>query len=144
MERRKTMPDMRMDMSKKNKYYIDKDRKYELIHFCKQYPKWKSALFDVEGWSVPPVEQTKINTGNYVPDPVARAAAIKKFYSDRIDMIQKAAYQSDPELCEYIIKGVCWELPYDNLAMMYSIPCSRDTYYDRRAKFLWILDKLRE
>ena len=136
------MPDMRMDMSKSNKYYIDKDRKYELLHFCRQYPKWKSAWYNVDGWAKPP-EGDKINTGNIVIDPTARAATIKKFYSDRIEMVQKAAYEADHELCDYIIRGVCWDLSYDNLALMHHIPCSRDTYYDRRAKFFWVLDKLR-
>ena len=137
------MPDMRMEMSKKNKYYIDKERKYELVHFCRQYNKWKMSLRDVEGWAVPPVEQTRVNTGNYVPDPTARAAAIKKFLSERIEMIEKAAYEADPELCDYIIRGVTNEMSYDQLFLLYKIPCGKDMYYDRRAKFFWILDKLR-
>lgn len=137
------MPDMRMEMSKKNKYYIDKERKYELIHFCRQYNKWKEALRDVDGWSTTLSDSERVNTGNYIPDPVARAAMIRKFYDDRLSMIKKAAYQADPELADYIIRGVCYEQTYDNLWLLHGIPCSRDTYYDRRAKFLWILDKLR-
>lgn len=136
------MPDMRMEMSKNNKYYIDKHRKYELIHFCKQYPKWKAALFDVEGWSTSSRDE-RVDHGGYVSDPTARAAAIRKFYMDRIGMIDKAAYEADKDLAGYIVQGVTKGLSYDNLLMMHRIPCSRDTYYDRRAKFLWILDKLR-
>lgn len=138
------MPNQRMEMSKKSKYYIDKDRKYELIHFCHQYPKWKEALRDVQGWSLPAQFGTeKVNTGNYISDPVARAVAVSTFYKDRMEMVEKAAYDCDPELCDYIIKGVTEDLTFDNLLMIHKIPCSRDTYYDRRAKFLWILDKLR-
>lgn len=137
------MPDMRMEMSKNSKYYIDKDRKYELIHFCRQYPKWKEALRDVQGWSVKPLENDKVNTGNYISDPVARAAAIRKFYTDRMGLIEKAAYDADQELCDYIVKGVTEDLSYENLLLIHRIPCCRDVYYDRRAKFLWILDKLR-
>lgn len=136
------MPDQRMKMSKKNKYYIDEHRKYELVHFCKQYPKWKDALRDVEGWSVPPKGE-KVNTGNYISDPTARTAAVRKFYKDRIDMIEKAAYEADSELWTYILRGVTQDLSFDNLYMVHKIPCSKDTYYDRRAKFFWILDKLR-
>lgn len=137
------MPDMRMEMSKKNRYYIDKDRKYELLHFCRQYPKWKEALFDVEGWSKTPASQEKVNNGNYVSDPVARAAAIREFLIDRIAMVDKAAYEADRDLSGYIVRGVTEGLTYDNMFLMYHIPCSRDTYYDRRAKFFWVLDKLR-
>lgn len=137
------MPDMRMEMSPKNKYYIDKDRKYELIHFCRQYRKWKEALLDVEGWTTPPIKHDKVNTGNYISDPTARAAAIRKFYLDRLEMIEHAANEADPALADYIVRGVCYESTYDNMRLFLNIPCSRDTYYDRRAKFLWILDKLR-
>jgi len=136
------MPDMRMDMSKNSKYYIDRERKYELVHFCKQYKKWKEALRDVWGWSNPP-KGDKVNTGNVTVDPVARAAAVRKFYWDRIKMIEDAAYKADPDICQYIVKGVTESLTYDNLYMIHGIPCSRDTYYDRRAKFFYILDKLR-
>lgn len=137
------MPDIRMEMSKRNKYYIDKERKYELIHFCRQYTKWKEALYDVQGWSTAPTDQDKVDTGGYISDPTARAAAIRKFYLDRMAIIEEAAYKADPELCDYIIKGVTTDATYDNMLMMHNIPCSADTYYDRRAKFFWILDKLR-
>lgn len=138
------MPDMRMEMSKKSKYYIDKHRKYELIHFCKQYSKWEEALKDVEGWSISPVGQEKVNDGGYVSDPVARAAAVRKFYSDRIDMVDNAAKEADQYLWRYIVMGITKDLTYENLLIFYKIPCSRETYYDRRAKFLWILDKRRK
>lgn len=137
------MPNMRMEMSKKNKYYIDKDRKYELVHFCKQYPKWKEALRDVEGWSKIPIFRERVDHGGYISDPTARTAAIKEFYQERIGMIEKAAYAADEYLCDFIIKGIVYELSYDNLVLRHNMPCSRDMYYDRRAKFLWILDKLR-
>lgn len=136
------MPDMRMEMSPKNKYYIEKERKYELVHFCRQYKKWKEALMDVQGWAIPP-KGDKVNTGNTVIDPVARAAAIRQFYEDRLEMIERAAYEADPELADYILRGICYGITYDSFLIREKIPCSRDTYYDRRAKFLWILDKLR-
>ncbi len=137
------MPDMRMEMSKNSRYYIDKHRKYELVHFCRQYQKWKEALRDVDGWSTAPSGNDRVDHGGYVPDPTARAAAVRKFYLDRLEVIERAAYRADPELCNYIIKGVTMGLTYDNLHMVHHIPCSRDTYYDRRAKFFWLLDKLR-
>ena len=137
------MPNQRMQMSKKNKWYIDGHRKYELVHFCKQYNKWKEALASVDGCSTAPSEADKVDHGGYIPDPTARAAAVRKFYKDRIEMVEKAAYEADSELWEYIIKGVTQDMTFDTMYMMYRIPCSRDTYYDRRAKFFWILDGMR-
>lgn len=34
---------IRPEISKKNRYWIDKHRYYELKHFCLQYPTWKKA-----------------------------------------------------------------------------------------------------
>lgn len=131
------------EMSPRNEYYIDKHRKYELMHFCKQYKKWKAALADVQGWSTHPTEQDKVDHGGYVSDPVARAAAIRKFYSDRIGMIEKAAYDADASIARYIIKGATEDINYDNLRLIHKIPCGKEMYYNRLQKFYWILDQRR-
>lgn len=34
---------IRPEISKKNRYWIDKHRYYELKYFCLQYPTWKKA-----------------------------------------------------------------------------------------------------
>lgn len=40
---------LRPELSKKNKYWIDKNRFYELKYFCLQYPLWKHAYNALDG-----------------------------------------------------------------------------------------------
>ena len=40
---------LRPELSKKNKYWIDKNRFYELKYFCLQYPLWKKTYEALEG-----------------------------------------------------------------------------------------------
>ena len=40
---------IRAELSKKNKYWIERHRYYELKHFCMQYPIWKKVYSAIEG-----------------------------------------------------------------------------------------------
>lgn len=45
---------IRAEVSKKNPYWIEKHRYYELKHFCLQYPIWKQAYLSLSGLSSKP------------------------------------------------------------------------------------------
>ena len=45
------MPDIRPELSKKNQYWIDRHRYYELKHFCLQYKNWKVYIQEIDGMS---------------------------------------------------------------------------------------------
>lgn len=133
---------IRPELSVKNRYWIDKHRYYELKHFCMQYHIWKrtyAALNELR--AVPNLE--KIPSGNTISDPTAKQALRRAYYSDRIDMVESAAYDADNILGEYILRGVTEGLSYTYLKSKLGIPCSRDTYYDRYRKFFWLLDGAR-
>lgn len=40
---------VRSEISKKNIYWIEQHRYYELKHFCLQYPLWKKAYSEIDG-----------------------------------------------------------------------------------------------
>ena len=63
---------IRPDISRKNKYWIDKHRHYELKHFCLQYPEWKKA------YNAKPVIPSSVEWHN---DPTAKEAMQKTLYS---------------------------------------------------------------
>lgn len=133
---------IRPELSGKNKYYVERHRYYELKHFCLQYPMWKKAYIELDGYSKrPPTRVTRTNTYG---DPTAKCAMTKSFYSERMSMIERAAEQADPELANYILRGVTEELSYNCLKSRLDIPCSKDTYYDRYRRFFWLLDKSRD
>ena len=135
---------IRPEISEKNKYWVEKHRYYELKHFCLQYPLWKKAYAELDGFSKKPSILTRIaRTGSH-GDPTVSCAINKSFYSERMRVVEWAAEQADPELVNYILKGVTEELSYDHLKSRLDIPCSKDTYYDRYRRFFWLLDQARD
>lgn len=73
-----------------------------------------------------------------------KCAEAKAFFSERMNLVRDAAEQADDELADYILYGVTEGVPYNTLVTRMSIPCSKDTYYDRYRKFFWILNKTRK
>lgn len=133
---------VRPEVSTRNPYWIDKHRYYELKHFCLQYHIWKRTYIALtELKSISNLE--KIPSGNEISDPTAKQAIRKAYYSDRIEMVENAAYDADNILGEYILKAVTEGLSYTHLKSKLGIPCSRDTYYDRYRKFFWLLNNAR-
>ena len=134
---------LRPELSIKNKYRIDKHRHYELKHFCLQYPEWKRAYaaFDDTSVSLSTIEW--VSTSNLPGDPTAKRAMMKAHYAEKIDLIEKAAMETDRYLCDYILKGVTENLSYTHMKSKMGIPCGKDMYYDRYRKFFWLLSELR-
>lgn len=120
---------IRSEVSKRNKYYICKNRYYELKYHCLQYGDWKHAyniifqMYDVGK-----------DTSKFATDLV--------FYKTKIETLEKAVMDAEPSLYNYILKGVTQGVSYDHLKTKYDIPCGREMYYDRYRKFFYILDKL--
>lgn len=134
---------IRASISQDNKYYISKERYYELKHFCLQYPEWKKAYSLLEssvhayGWSPDHIKSTEHG------DPTAERAIRMAYLSGKIELVEKCAKQSDPELYEYILKAVTEGYTYTYLTSIMGMPASRNMYYDRYRKFFWILHKSR-
>ena len=135
---------IRAEISEKNKYWIDKHRHYELKHFCLQYPTWKKAYADYNDTSLALSMIERIPTSNTPGDPTAKRAMMKAHYSERINLIEKAAMEADKYLSDYILKAVTEGLSYTYLRSKLQIPCGRDMFYDRYRRFFWILSNSRK
>lgn len=134
---------IRPELSEKNPYWIERHRYYELKHFCLQYPLWKKAYAVLDGTNSRPVEQVACRT-NQNPDPTAKYAIAKAYYSDRMELVERLALAAATDLSVYLLEGVTQGWTYDVLKAQLNIPCSRDTYYDRYRKFFWLLHKERQ
>lgn len=134
---------IRPELSIKNKYRIDKHRHYELKHFCLQYPEWKRAYASFDDTSISLSTIERVSTSNLPGDPTAKRALMKTHYAEKIDLIEKAAMETDRYLCDYILKAVTENLSYSHLKSKLGIPCGKDMYYDRYRKFFWLLSELR-
>lgn len=134
---------MKPELSKRNKYYVERYRYYELKYFCMQYPLWKSYLKDLND-SIVTTPKYLISEDNVISDPTQKRILIRERYINRIKMVEQAAFDTDPSLYSYILKGVTEGLSYNILKARFNIPCGRDMYYERYRKFFWLLNKYRD
>lgn len=137
------MSAIRPELSVKNKYWIDRHRYYELKHFCLQYKQWKKAYSSLNDLGLSMSGLTGLPTSNMPSDITADYAIRKAEIGNKIKLIESTAMETDNELWYYIVKAVTEGLAYTQLKMLFDIPCSRDTYYDRYRKFFWLLNKRR-
>lgn len=135
---------IRAQISEKNKYYIDKHRYYELKHFCLQYNEWKKAYASCNDAVIFASSMEKTPSTNIPSDLTAKYAIKKMYYAERIQMIEKAAMESDEFLYRYILKAVTEGLSYPYLKTKLDIPCGKDMYYDRYRRFFWLLSEMRD
>ena len=135
---------IRSTISKNNKYWIDKHRYYELKHFCLQYKEWKRLYSSLDSFG-----KTHSDLAGYIKlstltDKTSTCAIERLNYKEKIDMVERAAAETDSLLGNYILTAVTENLSYAYLLSKLEMPCSRDMYYDRYRKFFWILDKMRK
>lgn len=135
---------IRAELSKRNPYWIEKHRYYELKHFCMQYPIWKKLIVMIDGYSSHSIEAVKNTVQQYHGDYTADRALIRAFYSERIGMIERAAERTDSVIGRYILKGVTEGVSYEVLKTRLEIPCCKDVYYELYRKFFWLLSQERQ
>lgn len=133
---------IRPEISRNNRYWIDKHRHYELKHFCLQYPEWKKAYRSSTSISSSVTDSQP--KGDFHGDPTANQAIRRARYLERIELIERVAGEADRDLHDYILKAVTEGLSYTYLRTKLNIPCGRDLYYDRYRKFFWLLDDARD
>lgn len=134
---------IRPELSRKNRYWIEKHRYYELKHFCMQYPGWKRLLQTIN--SLPTRSSELIfREGSEFSDPTSKSAELRELYIRRIEMVEKAARDTDPIIGMDILQGVTQGIGYDILKARIDIPCCKEAYYELYRKFFWLLDKARQ
>ena len=137
------MVKLKPELSKKNKYWINKNRYYELKYFCLQYPLWKKAYELLDGLKICSYDLMVFPNSGLPGDPTGRCVDERSLYFERMRLVEDAARDADPYLASYILKAVTEGRSYTYLESILEIPCSRDTYYDRYRRFFWLLDQKR-
>lgn len=133
----------RPELSKKNQYWIERHRFYELKHFCLQYPIWRKAYHALDGLSRRPQDLALFLKDNHISDPTAACAEAREYYQTRMRVVERAAVAADNDLAKYILVAVTQGLSYEALRAKYNVPCCKDVYYVAYRRFFYTLDKLR-
>lgn len=134
---------VRPEVSKKNPYYLERERYYELKHFCRQYPIWKKAYNALDGLSKRPDDLELFRKTGERSDPTTRCVEAREYYAERMEMIERCAQDASPLLSKYIMNYATKGDGYSVLKIRDNIPCGKDTFYDIVRKFFWLLSRVR-
>ena len=111
------------------------------MHFAYQYHDWKKELSGLTDTSKA-IQYSDMPKGNINPDPTGDLVERRERLVRNVDIVEQFAMESDPELYEWLMLGVTNDgVNYNSLHTLKGIPCSRNTYYDRRRKFYYLLSK---
>ena len=131
------MPNIRSKFSTTSKYYISKHAFLAVLHYCMMYQEWLAEYKSSAG--LRGVQSGSGSSG--VGDPTASQAIRLKELSDKIDLIERTAYDAEPAIASYLLRGVTIEgMTFDRLKGQ-GMACERKMYYDRRRKFYWLMSK---
>ncbi len=135
---------VRPEVSEKNPYYINRERYYELKHFCRQYPIWKKAYHALDGLSKRPADLELFNNPNRTGDPTVRCVEARDVYARKIEMVERCAKKASDDLYKYVMSYATKGDSYSVLKMRDHIPCCKDVFYEVVRKFFWLLNKERD
>ena len=145
MEWRDKMGTMiRPELSKKNRYWISRNRFYELKHFCLQYPEWKKEYqellmsFEATSHAI-----EKIGESSNASDPTKDLAIMLYDKGERIKMIEETANETNAYLAPYILLAVTKGQSYEYLSTILNMSCGKSYYFEYYRKFFYLLSKKR-
>lgn len=124
------------------KYGISTNRFWELRSFCLQYNEWKDMLkYNVDTVKSPTITDMPTGKGR-TSDPTATRGVDRALLSQKCDIIEQTARETDEVLYPYIIKAVTNKgIGYNYLSAVMNIPCSHNTWYKVRRQFYILLNK---
>lgn len=135
---------IRPELSENNPYRIDREKFYELKHFCRQYPSWKKE-YNILNAAV--VQKTKDETTIHQKSCFSRKTeelAIRMAYiSEKIDLIDLVIREVDELLQKWIFLAVTEGFSYEYLRTTLGMPHSKGSFYNEYRKFFWLLDSKR-
>lgn len=132
-------------MNKRNlvldKYGISGKRYKELCGFCEQYPEWLNEL-KIKTNSVGSPEITDMPIPPRNNSSKTEILAVRRLeLQKKCEIIEQTAIQASADFYQYIIKSVCYEVPFTYLQTVEEMPCSRSAFYDLRRYFFFLLDQ---
>ena len=117
-----------------------RDRYYELLHFCRQYPDWKMEADSLLG--IRAVKMDGQPHGSAVGDPVASVAERRDRLLSKIQLVDDCARAvGDGRWYAAIIQNVCMGKSYDYIDRSILPTSMRAEFFRCRRDFFAILDE---
>lgn len=122
---------------------ISADRYRELLHFCRQYPEWKTEANSLLG--IRAIKMDGQPHGSGVSDPVAMAAEKRERLMAKIEIVDKCAREiGRGEWYAAIIQNVCIGRPYEQMDRALMPTSDKNAYFKHRREFFELLNKRTE
>ena len=118
---------------------IKKERYLELLHFCRQYPDWKTeaaSLLGVHGQALDGMPH-----GTSVGDPVAAVAARREILLRKITLIDDCATAIEGgKWYTALIQNICLNRAYAALGELVLPNSNRNSFFTARKEFFLLLN----
>ena len=119
---------------------ISQDRYQELLHFCRQYPEWKTEANSLLG--IRAIKVDGLPHGNGTSDPVHMAAERREKLMEKIAIVDECARAiEDGEWHAAIIQNVCIGKSYSQMDRALMPTSDSNAFFKRRREFFDILNK---
>ena len=122
---------------------ISKDRYQELLHYCRQYPEWKTEANSLLG--IKAVKMDGQPHGSGKSDPVAMAAERRDRLLNKIQLVDDCAREiGGGEWYAAIIQNVCIGRPYEQMDSALLPTSDKNAFFKIRIMFFDLLNKMYE
>lgn len=132
----------RPELSKKNPYWIPKEKYYELLYFSRQYNTMRQEKRDLLR-TYPSIGTSEYVMTSDISDPVIKAAVRAEELSAKMKLIEDTVMEAGPDIYKWLLIGVTTDYSYNYLAKKLGMPAGKDLYYDRYRKYFYYLSKKR-
>ena len=126
-------------MENKGKWWLEQDLYRLARYYARMYPQWLREYMTFGGDAKDgygSMRSERFKTSEPEKEAIRRDGLRQK-----IQKIERAARESDRDLCEWLLLGVRENLTFMELKGR-GMPCEKDMYYDRRKKMYFILAHL--
>ena len=122
---------------------ITKDRYEELLHFCRQYPTWKTEANSLLVARV--IKNDGMPHGNKTCDPVLLAVEKREKLLAKMSLVEECAKAiSDGAWYAAIMQHVCYGKTCEQIDMALLPTSNRNAFFAQRRVFFELLDKKRD
>lgn len=130
------------ELSKKNPYWIPREKYYELLYFSRQYDTMRQEKRDLIR-SYPQISLDEKVMVTDISDPVTKAASRIEVLTEKMNLIEETVREAGSDIYKWLLIGVTTNKSYDYLAQKMRMPISRSAYYVRYRKYFYLLSKKR-
>lgn len=117
---------------------IRKDRYLELLHYCRQYPEWRSEAASLIGGHGQKLDAMPHGSG--VGDPVASSAERRAGLLEKIALVERCARSvQDGAWYSALIQNVCMARPYSVIDPTLFPTSTRSAFFRARREFFLAL-----